>query len=633
MVVFALISLVLFAIAGLAIDAGISYFSSDQVQRAANAAALAGVAYLPGQYPQAVNAALVESARNGFSDAGAVDTTTGATSCSSAATPCVVVTQPASNELTVTISVSVPTTFLSLLGFGAHPVTRSATAEYLPPIALGQPGAQQGASDSQLGTSGNYYFERTEGWGTPRSQGDPFTPSPNQGGGGCGPSGGACSATSAPDVHLISPESGSQSESGSATSAQPGGSINYTGGSSFLIDVPPGESVDPQIFNPSFVPDSCGNGVTTTYCYHESDGTFSAGTASAYATMEYSIYTVPSLSQPGAGTLVSQEVFDPIDDTGQCSGFCYIAPSGHFSTLTAGGGNCTPNVYHQWISALDYSPDTCDAPIFQSTVPYGSGALTDPSTTTDAYYRLEVDTLQWNGTPVCTTAAQCTSAESTPTATSSYPEAHKGYAVRLAVPGSSTVCSGSTSSCSASTVSALGDMVVFTPVINPSSTRPLSFGIPLFQLAPEYAGATVDVDIFDPGDVGGGPAYMAIQQPDGSLASAAGITDVGNTLGSGGTTTVLPASPWPVNGASCSACFQTANSSGNAIYNGQWVQLQVSVPTTLNTGAGSSCAGLSQAQCWSKYWTLEYEVSPNVHSDDTFAVAVSYAGSPDRLLP
>ena len=32
-----------------------------------------------------------------------------------------------------------------------------------------------------LGSSGNFYFERNEGWGNPRSEGDPFTPSPNAG--------------------------------------------------------------------------------------------------------------------------------------------------------------------------------------------------------------------------------------------------------------------------------------------------------------------------------------------------------------------------------------------------------------------------------------------------------------------
>ena len=61
MLLFALMSVLLLAIAGLAIDAGMSYFSSDQVERAAAAAALAGVAYLPGDFAAAENAALVEA--------------------------------------------------------------------------------------------------------------------------------------------------------------------------------------------------------------------------------------------------------------------------------------------------------------------------------------------------------------------------------------------------------------------------------------------------------------------------------------------------------------------------------------------------------------------------------------------
>ena len=63
MLLFALMAVLLLVIAGLAVDAGMSYFSSDQVERAAAAGALAGVAYLPGEFDAATNAALVEVAR------------------------------------------------------------------------------------------------------------------------------------------------------------------------------------------------------------------------------------------------------------------------------------------------------------------------------------------------------------------------------------------------------------------------------------------------------------------------------------------------------------------------------------------------------------------------------------------
>src|SRR5580704_10101185 len=76
MAIFALVSVLLFVVAGLAVDAGTSYLTSNQLERAAAAASLAGVAYLPGDQPDAINAALVEAARDGFTNAG-----TGGTSC------------------------------------------------------------------------------------------------------------------------------------------------------------------------------------------------------------------------------------------------------------------------------------------------------------------------------------------------------------------------------------------------------------------------------------------------------------------------------------------------------------------------------------------------------------------------
>ena len=92
MLLFALMSVLLLVIAGLAVDAGMSYFSSDQVERAAAAGALAGVAYLPGNYAAATNAALVEVARNGFDSA--CPTTTTLANITSAPAPCVVVQAP-----------------------------------------------------------------------------------------------------------------------------------------------------------------------------------------------------------------------------------------------------------------------------------------------------------------------------------------------------------------------------------------------------------------------------------------------------------------------------------------------------------------------------------------------------------
>jgi Flp pilus assembly protein TadG len=643
MLLFALMAVLLLAIAGLAVDAGMSYFGSDQVERAAASAALAGVAYLPGDFTDAQNAALVEASRNGF--------TNGVNSA------VVTVQQPSgtTNELEVTVKTSVPTTFLALLGFGAHSVVRSATAEFLPPVALGQPGALQGSVLSSscngvasaycqnpstgLGSGGsNFYFERTEGYGNPRSEGDPYVPTPLDEPTSCGTPAVQCVASPA-DYHQISPAAHTEKYSGAVSDY-----TNYTGGSNYLITVQPGQSVDVQVYNPGFAPDSADQS-STDYTYHEDDGSFTNLSAKAtdYAAMSYTIFTVPTLSSDLSDTPISQSVFYPynatcLDQGGtgtgtQCSGnttgsplltkdsYYWFPPTGSSTqapTTVPVTTSTVPQLYHNWVSVLDPVASN-DASLFKTTMSYGSDELSNPSSATaPLYFRLEVDTLQWDGTPICSSAT-CAQPD---TGTAAYESAndqstaHKGYAVQLATPG--TIICGST--CSSSTMSAMGDMTVFTPIETGGSAA--SFSIPLFKLDPSYANQTIDVYVFDPGDVNyqsghQGSAYMGIQEPDGTWAPAS-IFSIGNSIGSGGGTGPV-GSAWPtIACGSGKACFQTATASGS-IYNGQWLKLEINVPSSVSN--------------WSAYWNLVYYVSPYAQAGDTFAVQVGFAGSPDRLLP
>jgi Flp pilus assembly protein TadG len=624
MLLFALMAVLLLVIGGLAIDAGMSYFSSDQVERAAAAAALAGVAYLPGDVPAADNAALVEASRNGFTNG--------------KATAVVSVLQPTgtTNELRVTITVSVPTTFLSLVGFPSHPVQRTATAEFLPPVALGQPGASQGSPLSGacsgitsaycatpatgLGSGGsNFYFERSEGYGNPRSEGDPYTPTPLDQPTSCGTPAVSCVESNPLDYHQISPAANTEKLYGSLN-------MNYTGGSSYLITVPAGQSVDVQVYNPSFAPDS-NDQSNTDYTFHEDDGSFPVPPSTNktdYAAMSYTIFTVPTLSSDLQDTPISQEVFYPFNATciydngtscGGTQGYSWFPTGTGTSTPVTG---VVPNIYHAWTSVLD-TPAGNDSNLFTNTLSYGSAQLSNPATATNPlYFRLEVDTLQWNGIPTCANAT-CAQPKSGTVGATNYtaangqPSAHKGYAVQVATPGTITPSP-------ASTMSAMGDMTVYTPIESGSASS--SFSIPLFQLDPSYASQTIDVYVFDPGDVNyqsghQGSAYMGIQEPGGTWAPAS-ISSIGNSIGSGGGTGPV-ASAWPT--AACGsgeACFQTATASGS-IYNGQWLRLQIAVPSTVSN--------------WNAYWNLVYYVSPYAQAGDTFAVQVGFAGSPDRLLP
>lgn len=618
MAIFALVSVLLFVVAGLAVDAGTSYLTSNKIERAAAAAALAGVAYLPGDYPDAQNAALVEAARDGFGNAGSGNACVG----SPAPSPCVVTSQPQTNELKVTISVSVSTIFLRIVGFGVHTVVRSETAQYLPPISLGQPGAQQGADIAGLGVTG--YFERQEGWGNPRSEGDPFTPTPNQTGTGCGLGGSdSCNASSAPDYHAISAASGTVTQDAT---------LNYGGGSNYLIALPPGASADVQVYNPAFAPDACGGGSTAPpYCYHENDGSFggSASVCTEYSATQYTLFSVQTLSSRSGDTKVGREVFYPYNATNLPASYSWFVPGGSCPTATTVNG-FSPSSYHQWISALNYNPAAINDKNLVNTATAPGGFISNPAAATvTKYYRLEIDSLQWNGVPSCkATVGPCALPDSkVANGGNGFSNAHKGYAVRLVTP-STTTCTGCGS------VSAMDDMTVFTPVNGASSPQ---FAIPLFSIDPSaYAGQTINVDLFDVGDVGGGAAYVGLREPDGvTWAAANSITNLGANLAgtsppSGGGTVNPIAGGWPVGGASCGACYQTAGSGGGAIYNGQWIQLQITIPASFTAPGGVACTTSGTSNC---YWSLVYDVASSAVAGDTFSVEVGFDGSPDHLLP
>jgi hypothetical protein len=179
----------------------------------------------------------------------------------------------------------------------------------------------------------------------------------------------------------------------------------------------------------------------------------------------------------------------------------------------------------------------------------------------------------------------------------------------------------------------MDDMTVFTPVNGASNPQ---FAIPLFSIDPTaYAGQTISVSLFDVGDVGGGPAYVGLREPDGvTWASANSITDLGADLAgtsppSGGGN-VSSLGNWPVGGAACSACYQTAGGGGGAIYQGQWVRFQIQIPASFTAPGGVACTTSGVSNC---YWSLVYDVAPSAVAGDTFSVEVGFGGSPDHLLP
>jgi hypothetical protein len=146
---FAILLIVLIAMAGFGVDVWNWWYTSQRVQRAADAGALAGVTFLPSNFntplagPNAITTATSTVSNNGFTTAGG-DTVT-------------VVQGAKSNQLDVTVGHSVNNIFTSLLGVQTTTISRKATAEFNAPIKMGSPEGHL-ANDPEHGASDKHWL-------------------------------------------------------------------------------------------------------------------------------------------------------------------------------------------------------------------------------------------------------------------------------------------------------------------------------------------------------------------------------------------------------------------------------------------------------------------------------------------
>ncbi|MDQ2952601.1 MAG: pilus assembly protein TadG-related protein [Chloroflexota bacterium] len=131
-VITALMLVVLFGFFGLVADIGWLQIGIVRAQRAADAAALAGAPYLPGNVPGAITAALNEASKNGFAN--------GVNGVTVAASQDVI--NP--NLMNVTVSGPVRTYAARLFGVNSFPTSRVARAEFILPVPMGSPQAYYG---------------------------------------------------------------------------------------------------------------------------------------------------------------------------------------------------------------------------------------------------------------------------------------------------------------------------------------------------------------------------------------------------------------------------------------------------------------------------------------------------------
>ncbi len=135
-------SIVLFVLlCGVVVDIAYYWVGSLQAQRAADAAALAGAVYLPGDTTTAYSTARAAAQKNGYTVGGST----------LAVTPVQDATDP--RQLDVTITARIGTFFSRVVGITSWPVTVSAKGVYVLPVPMGSPDAYYGV--------GNYSVNET----------------------------------------------------------------------------------------------------------------------------------------------------------------------------------------------------------------------------------------------------------------------------------------------------------------------------------------------------------------------------------------------------------------------------------------------------------------------------------------
>jgi hypothetical protein len=663
MVLMGLMLVVLIGVIGLAVDGAVAYAYSVSIERAAAAAALAGVPYMPNNFntpaggPNAITRATEEAARNGY-----VDGVNGAG---------VTIPTQSGKELSITITQLVPTFFMQALGFQPFNVRRTAVAGYKPPISLGQPDAHVGATVATLGAGRGFYFPRVKGFNNERSEGDPYSPNLKESGG-----------PTSTDRHLINTFDATEAPAvdcnGGLSTALP-----CKGGYNYRIVLPKGSGTNYkiQVYNAAFAPDfgakhdSCDNHALLPaascnpqkYTYAEHDfGTYHCDPAASpaidctsvksnYNAMRYTLFSVKNVFLRSDDTVMSQATVLPIDATnydgaGGANGpgsaaatsgnVSYVNINGNGGKGTAvqqtydGSGNPTNmNIFHAWmdIANPDGSPaaplGTGDGGLVQYSNPnYVPGAAL-----ADGTYRLRVDSMNYDGKDPAKGG----------------PNGHgsKGYSVRVIDATTGAECAPGLC-----IVAGWADMCIYTPIKKVPPATDAHGTVPLFELPTEYAGTTIDVDVFDLGD-SAPPVYVSLIDPRTNkvFKDSTGNVDIQNLGISRLQNPAQKHAPpqWPNTkplgplGAGDRGTFalneagaQTADvgwqpdapaHTETQEFQGSWIRITLQIPADYVAPAPDPVTGQPN-----DFWSLDYSAGDN--ANDTFAFTVSARGGPVHLI-
>ena len=515
-VVGALLMTLLLAIVGLGVDISWYQFNLIRMQRAADAAALAGVVYLPENQAGAFSAAYAEATKNGFTNgAGGVT---------------VVPRQDSTNDrmLEVTIQGPVQTYFARLLGTSSVQGSRVARAEFVLPVPMGSPQ--------------DYYGIATLCRNTDAPSACPSVASAS-GAGTLAPQGFWASVVT----------KGANRTNGDAYSTyyNPAPTLNAgfdANGYSYIVEFPSGTSGGAVwVFDPIF----CATGHRSTLPYeHLGTGDFWIGVATTrQVTTDFKLWDMnntPYSTSDDTLLASSGSLFANMDNADKGTNFAGDSDYGN-GYNGASSADCASSPYHNawWRLAS------------------GLG---------EGKYRLQVVTSA-GGTgqnAVNNFGVQVTST--------------LGTGARIY--GQSRMCA----------------------YVNVVSTTALFY---LAQVDAVYAGKTIEIKLFDPGDIQN--STLRVKQPGSS-----GYTDATFRFTATGSSGGAPTSGGP------QTSLQTSNTATpTGFYNNQWVTLQVALPADYSapTPPGETQPG---------WWKIEYTVGST--GQDVTTWEVNIRGNPVHLV-
>jgi hypothetical protein len=317
--------------------------------------------------------------------------------------------------------------------------------------------------------------------------------------------------------------------------------------------------------------------------------------------------------QHNIDTPVSQIIVNPVNATdGNQANWTDVRTT---QQLT---GAATTAFYHNWVDVTLPPSGYAGTGAYPATESGGQNLVSaNPANpggalTAATVYRLRVDTLDGN-------AVGCGGSVAT-----SAGGGHKGYALRI-------WDSAAGAECTACTVGGINEMAFYTPINVPSGSS--HFDIPIVSVPAQYAGQTIDIYAFDPGDTSG-TNYLSIINPTlppstaGSPNSDVATDPAGISIYNLGINkATIPSAANQLNASSPGpqpdpllARVETALN-GPHPYNGEWLLFKIPIPKTY--------APSTTAQT---FWKLRYELTGGT-ATDTLTVAVGFDGPPVHLIP